>query len=375
MSRSSPSTAYGNAERAEYGLDRAANPVVSGHDDPDPLGRHSAASERQHLLADELERAAAPGALEEADHSVERRRVRRIVGEQRAFEVRKRGRRDGRVVRSQLFDRLGREPGEILGRPPECAERGPSRLVRERDGDIGAGGERLEESPLRAGQILEAVRENRLAAPRVEIRAEALDGVIAKQAVVPPFEPVELSAVAGVESPQLAVDRVGAEEPVLELAERPLERVDEARMSRRACKPVELRAADDPADEKRLLRAAERAAPVRRARCDAAEQIFEGVDRAAEQRGPASQQLALDAVDVRPVRHDEHRLGPFTGAEHVEITAEQKLDLARVCGPRDEAERHPPTLALHSAGEELRSTPVTRKLRQWETRSPIGSVQ
>jgi hypothetical protein len=31
--------------------------------------------------------------------------------------------------------------------------------------------------------------------------------------------------------------------------------------------------------------------------------------------------------------------------EYVEVAVEQQLDLARVGGPRDEAERHPPTLA------------------------------
>ena len=55
--------------------------------------------------------------------------------------------------------------GEIFLRPPERREGGPAGLVRHRDGQLGAGRERLEEAPLRPGQVLEAVREDRTAVP------------------------------------------------------------------------------------------------------------------------------------------------------------------------------------------------------------------
>src|SRR6185437_4797490 len=72
-----------DAERAEHRLERTADPLVPGHDDADPFRRHAAAGEREHLLAHQLERPAAPGALEEADHAVERRRISRLVREER----------------------------------------------------------------------------------------------------------------------------------------------------------------------------------------------------------------------------------------------------------------------------------------------------
>ncbi len=113
----------------------------------------------------------------------------------------------------------------------------------------------------------------------------------------------------------------------------------------------ELRAAHDPADEQCLLHSSEPAKRAFGAARETVEQVVEGADRAAQQRRTPRQELALDPVDVRPVRHDEDRLEPVPGLEHVDVTAEQELDLARVGRARDEAERHPPTLALQSARE------------------------
>ena len=53
------------------------------------------------------------------------------------------------------------------------------------------------------------------------------------------------------------------------------------------------------------------------------------------QRG---EQVALDAVDVRPVRHDQERLV----VEARQIALEQQRDFARVRGPREEGESHLP---------------------------------
>ena len=49
-----------------------------------------------------------------------------------------------------------------------------------------------------------------------------------------------------------------------------------------------------------------------------------------------AEQVALDAVDVRPVRHDQKRLV----VETRQIALEQQRDLARVRRPRDEAQSH-----------------------------------
>ena len=159
-----------DSERAEHRLEGAANPLVPGHDEPDPLRRHAPAGELEHLPGHQLERAAAPGSLEEADHAVERRRFSRLVGKECALEMRERRRRDLPVARRELLDGAGGEAGEILGRPPQRGEDRPSRLVRERDRDLGPRGQRLEQRPLRTGQVLEAVGEDRLDVPGVEVR-------------------------------------------------------------------------------------------------------------------------------------------------------------------------------------------------------------
>src|SRR5205085_5193073 len=71
---------------------------------------------------------------------------------------------------------------------------------------------------------------------------------------------------------------------------------------------------------------------------DRGEEVVEGPDPAREERARPLQELALDALDVRPAWHDQKRLA----LERGQIPVEQELDLAGVCGPDDEAERHPP---------------------------------
>jgi hypothetical protein len=136
--------------------------------------------------------------------------------------------RDRRVTRRQLLDPRRREAGEILGRAAERGEGRPARLVGKRDRHLGARGQRLEQRPLRAGEILEAVGEHRLVVPGVEIRQETLDRSGAKEAAVPPSEPVELGTVRGVERAELPLDLPWSEQPRLELVERLQERIDEA---------------------------------------------------------------------------------------------------------------------------------------------------
>jgi len=91
----------------------------------------------------------------------------------------------GATSATKLLDVAGGQAGEILGRPPERGEYRPSRLVRQRDCDLGPRGQRLEQRPLRAGEVLEPVGEDRLAVPRFEVGPQSLDGVTAQQATVP----------------------------------------------------------------------------------------------------------------------------------------------------------------------------------------------
>ena len=262
------------------------------------------------------------------------------------LEMRERRRRDRSVARRQLLDGAGGQAGEILGRPPERGEDRPSRLVRQRDRDLGPRGQRLEQRPLRAGEVLEAVGEDRLAVPGVEVGPQALDGVTAQQAAVP--------ARRGGRA------RRGSRHRARRARPRPRRATGAPRRARRASAratrrsphaaaergvAVELGAAHDAADEERLLQHVRAAGERPWTGSEPAKEVVERADRAAEQRRTPRQQLELDAVDVRPVRHDEHRLAPVPGVERGEIAVEQELDLARVGRARDEAERHPPTLA------------------------------
>ncbi len=232
-----------DAELAEHRVEDAAHPVDAGHDEADPLGRRAGAHEREQLRSDELERPAAAGAFEEADRVLERRRRARLVLEERAFEVRERRRSDCAVARRKLLARAGREPREILGRALKRTERRAPGLVRERNGDVGARGERLEQRPLRAGQILEAVREDRRAAPRVEVGAEPFDGGAAAHAAVRAAELLQLGAVRAPERAELAGNLLRLEQPRLELVERLQERLGEAPARRRLAEAAELRVA------------------------------------------------------------------------------------------------------------------------------------
>ena len=114
---------------------------------------------------------------------------------------------------------------------------------------------------------------------------------------------------------------------------------------------MEVRSTHDAADEQRFLDAPEPPTCIGGAAREIPEHVVERPNRAAEESRAPLEQCELDAVDVRPVRHDEQRLEPVRGLERLQITVEQKLDLARIGRPRNQPERHPPTLALHSAGE------------------------
>ena len=77
----------------------------------------------------------------------------------------------------QLLDRPTGEPRKIFHRPAERGKDRPSGLVGERDGDLGPAGERPQERPLRSGQVLESVGEDRPAVPSVELVLDPLDGM------------------------------------------------------------------------------------------------------------------------------------------------------------------------------------------------------
>ena len=257
-----------DAERAERGLERRAHAVDARADDADLLRRRSGAEQREQLFADELERAARAGALEEADGAVDRDRARatRPLKSERV-EMRERGRRDVAVRRRELLDVAGRH---ALQDPPRCGE---ATRTTGRPGSYGSDtltsvrpGERLEQRPLRPGQVLEAVGEDGLVVPRREVRLQPLGRAAAQQVAIPEPEPVELGAVRGVERSELALDLVGVEQARLELADRAQELVGEPAEPRRRGEPVQRGRRDDAPHEQCALRRGDDGPRVRRRR-------------------------------------------------------------------------------------------------------------
>ena len=279
-----------DAGRPEGGLERRAPAVDAGDDERDLLGRHAVAQQVEHLVGDELERAARARALEEADGAGDRRRIGGRVLEQVALEPGERGRRVLGRARLELARAPVRERGEILGRALERRERGAAGLVRQRDVDLRAAGERLEQRPLRGGEVLEAVGEDGLAVPGVELALDALARAAAQQVAVPEADAVELAAVGRVQLGDVAVEVGGIEQARLQLGDGGDERVGEPGEAGRAGKRARARANDvgrgAPGDQRALGVARDRPR-LRVARDDAAEEVVERADLAAEQAAAA----------------------------------------------------------------------------------------
>ena len=169
-------------------------------------------------------------------------------------------------------------------------------------------GERLEQAPLRRGQVLEPVGVDRPAVPGLELAGDAVGRVPPAQVGVPEVEAVELGAVRTVELGEVAVEIVRVEQAGLQLGDRRPERV---RKTREACGAVEIsepRRSDHTAEEQRPLRITGDRACTAVTGGDPLEQVVERADRPAEQRTTAPEQVALDPLDIRAVRHDQDGL-------------------------------------------------------------------
>ena len=235
----------------------------------------------------------------------------------------------------QLLDAALGEAGQGVGRAAERREGGAARLVRKRDGHLGTAGQRLDQPPLGRGQVLEAVGEDRLGLPGLEVALEPLDGVRAQQVAVPERKPVELGPVGGVEAAEVAVELVGRDERGAELAHRVAERVDEALRARRRREAVERRLRRRAPEQQCLLHlGGDR--PCGRAAREAAEQVVERADRAAHETAETRDEIPLGTLDVRPVRHDQVRIAIDCGR----IALEEQRDLAGVRRPDDQREGH-----------------------------------
>jgi hypothetical protein len=219
----------GDVDLSEGRLERSTPAVDRLADDGDAFGREPTAKERRDLAGEKLDRAARARALEEADRAVEGRPDRRLVGEQLALEMPKRGGREAETRTGELLDAAGGELCEVRDRSLERLERGPRRLVRNGDRHLGARRESLEQRPLRARQILEAVREHGRAGPGGQVAAQALDGAATEPVAIAQPERLQLFAVGDGDAPDVAAERIRLDETRSELAQRLQQRVREPR--------------------------------------------------------------------------------------------------------------------------------------------------
>lgn len=195
--------------------------------------------------------------------------------------------------------------------------------------------------------------------PGVEVGLEALRGAPPQEVAIPQAEPVELGAVGGVERGEVAAEIARVEHPLLELAERLQERVGEARGARRAGETVQRRVRERAADDQGALRVGRDRTLFGIVADEPCEEVVEGADGAAEETALARDQVALDTVDVRRVRHDQGRLV----VEARQIALEQERDLARVRRPCEKGESHLPIVKRAQDGSCRRSGPLFRSKR------------
>ncbi len=245
------------------------------------------------------------------------------------------GERRRKVVeraRWKLDNRAPRERSEVSGRSCErCVRRSPG-LVRQRHHDVRAGGERLEETPLGAGQILEAVHENRSVTPRRDLARQALHRPTPQPAAVPRPEPIELLPVRPCVRAERLVEIVRREQRAVQLGKGTPEGVRESRI---ACRPRR-RAVDRASHHHRPLGVSEQPQPSPITPRERFEQRVEGRDRAGEQAALAANELTLDVLDVGAVRDDQ----PGVAVDRLDIAIEQRRDLACVRRTNDESETH-----------------------------------
>ena len=204
-------------EGAKRGLELSPLPLDARADEEDLLGLRPGSDQLQHLVGDELERAARARPFEETNRSPELWRRRRPVDEEVPLEVRELRGRNLRVARRELFDPTRCQRAQVLGRARQRLEWSAIRLVRERDHDLGAAGERFEQRPLRTGQVLEAVGKHGPVRPGPEFARDEVGRVAPAQVSVPEPELLELGAVRRVEEREIAAQLVGLDEPRLKL--------------------------------------------------------------------------------------------------------------------------------------------------------------
>ena len=305
--------------------------------------RRPGAEQVEDLLADELERAARAGRLEEANRPVERRRIGRRPGrEERPLEMRERAAPAPQSAGRQLVDPPVREPAS-----------GPS-AVRASEAKTGRPGSygsdtvtsarpesASSERPLGAGEVLEPVGEDRAPVPRVELGARRSSAAWRRSSsAVPEAEPVELLAVARVEPGERPVEVARVEQRGLARPRSPCRASPRSRGSAPTPRARSATAAAD--DAARAAAAAARADRGRRV-SPPANAIDGGrgrrTSRSSRRRAPGARSRSSRSIRSASARFGTTRNG--IAVERCAIPVEEQRDLAGVRRAHDEGEPHP----------------------------------
>src|SRR6266487_3553924 len=223
----------------------------------------------------------------------------------------------------------------------------------------------LDTTVCEAAQILEAIREDGLAAPRFELSGNALGRMPAQQIAVPHAEAVEFRAVRGVQRRQLAIQVVRVEQSGLELAYRREQCISEPAEAGRTAETVERLTGECAADDEGPLRLGRNGTRLAATAREPLEEIVERADRPAEDGGLDSKQVALHPLDVRPVRHDQVRLP----RQHLEIPVKQERNLPGVGRAGDEVQTQ-----LTYSSRAFRRRPSRQTLGAGKLRRRLGGA-
>ncbi len=228
--------------------------------------------------------------------------------------MRERGREELLGAWRKLDDGLAGERREIVDRPAERRVDGAAGLVGDRHVHLRARGERLEQAPLDAGEVLEAVREDRAVCPGPEIARQPLYGAAAKHATVPSVDALQLRAVRRHERGERLVEVTGLEQRAVELCQRAPDGVREARETR----ALGGRPGREPSDENASLGVTHEARARPLSPGEVLEERVERADRPGEQATMPLEQLPLDPLDVGALRDDQPRIAVERCDEAVE---------------------------------------------------------
>ncbi len=158
----------------------------------------------------------------------------------------------------------------------------------------------------------------------------------AEQVAIPEAEALELVSVGGIEAAKISLELLRLEQAGLQLTERREERVGKATEPRRPAEAVQRRSSECAADDESTLGVTHDGPTPAPGEREPPEHVVEGSDRAGEKRPDPSQEIPLDPLDIRRVRHDQDGIT----LDLLQVAREETCNLAGLGRSDDERETH-----------------------------------